>query len=116
MSITASELRLQELEQQIASLKSSIETKLKELRDDGVGDAPVSPPALPSRLKALECQRTLAVQRSKVMAVSWASNSQILASVSQDGRFVMWNALADALRPALALKSQWVMTVCLDKR
>jgi WD40 repeat protein len=108
--------QLVELEQRIASLKIEIESKQKEYRNGGMEDVPGSPAALQSRLKVLDCQRTLTCHRSKVMAVSWASNSEMIASVSQDGRLVLWNAFADALRPALALKSQWVMTVCLDKR
>lgn len=106
--------RIAEASAAIEQLKANIASLRDKLSNGCMGDDMAAPPALPARMKAIRHQRTLQGHSKKVTAISWASDSQTLASVYQDGKLNVWDALAGSLVSTLALRSAWVMTVCLD--
>jgi len=47
---------------------------------------------------------------AKIYAMQWAHDIPILASASQDGKLLVWNAITTLKMNALTLPSNWVMT------
>jgi guanine nucleotide-binding protein G(I)/G(S)/G(T) subunit beta-1 len=63
---------------------------------------------------ATKLRRQLKGHFGKVTAMHWAGDSQSVASASQDGKLLLWNALTTNKLKAIALKSPYVMTVGLE--
>lgn len=51
----------------------------------------------------------------KVYAMHWASNSKDLVSASQDGKLIVWNAMANTKSHVIPLRSSWVMTCAFEQ-
>jgi guanine nucleotide-binding protein G(I)/G(S)/G(T) subunit beta-1 len=58
----------------------------------------------------VKVRRILKGHLSKVYSLSWASDSRHLVSASQDGKLIVWDAVAENKVAAIPLKSAWVMT------
>lgn len=63
---------------------------------------------------ATKLRRQLKGHFGKVTAMHWAGDSQSLASASQDGKLLLWNALTTNKLKSITLKSPYVMTVGLE--
>jgi len=82
-----------------ANLKASADTTLAQFANDV--------PAL--NAVNLKIRRTLKGHLSKIYAMQWAGESPTLASASQDGRLIVWNAVTCLKMYAIALPTNWVM-------
>lgn len=58
----------------------------------------------------LVCCRTLQGHTGKVYSLDWTPEKNRIVSVSQDGRFIVWNALTSQKTHAIKLPCAWVMT------
>ena len=59
---------------------------------------------------AMKCRRTLRGHLAKIYGCQWAGNAPHLASVSQDGRLLVWNALTTLKLKAYQISCSWTMT------
>jgi len=58
----------------------------------------------------LKLRRTLKGHLAKIFAMQWAQDTPTLASASQDGKLLVWNAVTCLKMNAISLPSNWVMT------
>jgi len=58
----------------------------------------------------LRLRRTLKGHLAKIYAMQWSQDAPTLASASQDGKLIVWNAVTTLKMNALSLPSNWVMT------
>lgn len=63
---------------------------------------------------ATKVRRQLKGHFGKVTAMHWAGDSSSLASASQDGKLLLWNALTTNKLKSISLKSPYVMTVGME--
>ena len=63
-----------------------------------------------TKSEKLKARRTLKGHLSKIYALHWAEDSVHLVSASQDGKLLIWDALATNKIHAIPLRSSWVMT------
>lgn len=62
------------------------------------------------RCEKPKARRTLKGHLSKIYALHWSEDSVRLVSASQDGKLLVWDALATNKLHAIPLRSSWVMT------
>jgi guanine nucleotide-binding protein G(I)/G(S)/G(T) subunit beta-1 len=60
-------------------------------------------------------RKRLAGHFGKVYAMHWAGDSRRMVSASQDGKLIVWDALAQNKISAVPLRSSWVMTCAFDQ-
>jgi len=58
----------------------------------------------------MKLRRTLRGHLAKIYAMQWAQDTPTLASASQDGKLLVWNAVTCLKMNAINLPSNWVMT------
>jgi len=67
----------------------------------------------------LKTRRILKGHYGKVYAMHWGGPSESechkLVSASQDGKLIIWDATSTAKVNAIALRSSWVMTCCMEQ-
>eukprot|EP00249_Psilotum_nudum_P021698 c28211_g2_i2 orf=588-1694(-) len=56
------------------------------------------------------CCRILQGHTGKVYSLDWSREKNLIVSVSQDGRLIVWNALTSQKSHAIKLPCSWVMT------
>lgn len=59
---------------------------------------------------AMKCRRTLRGHLGKVYAVSWAFENSNIASASQDGKMIIWDALTTNKLSIVKLRCSWATT------
>jgi guanine nucleotide-binding protein G(I)/G(S)/G(T) subunit beta-1 len=62
-------------------------------------------------------RRQLRGHFGKVYALDWGGGTETntLLSASQDGKLLLWNAMSEAKKDAISLKSPWVMSCAMEK-
>jgi len=58
----------------------------------------------------MRLRRTLKGHLAKIYAMQWSQENPTLASASQDGKLIVWNAVTCLKMNAITLPSNWVMT------
>eukprot|EP01103_Thecamoeba_quadrilineata_P019593 TRINITY_DN8002_c0_g1_i1.p1 TRINITY_DN8002_c0_g1~~TRINITY_DN8002_c0_g1_i1.p1 ORF type:complete len:342 (+),score=63.24 TRINITY_DN8002_c0_g1_i1:45-1070(+) len=89
------------------ALKETIRANLKGSADTTLAQFANDVPALQNA--SLKIRRTLKGHLSKIYAMQWSGDQPTLASASQDGRLIVWNAVTCLKMHAIALPSNWVM-------
>jgi len=100
--------RLEEAKKESENLKAQIKTNIEAVKDTTLNKFTNDLPALPNT--SMKLRRTLKGHLGKIYALQWAEDSLTLASASQDGKLLVWNAVTCLKINALALPSNWVMT------
>eukprot|EP01118_Nematostelium_gracile_P013970 TRINITY_DN534_c0_g1_i1.p1 TRINITY_DN534_c0_g1~~TRINITY_DN534_c0_g1_i1.p1 ORF type:complete len:348 (-),score=78.20 TRINITY_DN534_c0_g1_i1:64-1017(-) len=62
------------------------------------------------KIVKLKLRRTLKGHLAKVYCMEWNANSRYMVSASQDGKLLVWDALAGNKLEVISLQSSWVMT------
>ena len=70
---------------------------------------------LPSFNSTPKLRRTLKGHFGKIYAMQWSCKENELVSASQDGKLIIWNAYTNEKINAIALRSSWVMTCCIEQ-
>jgi len=98
---------LEHFEKEAASLREQIKKNRDASTDTSLskssGDAPAVSPVMKLR-------RTLKGHLAKIYAMQWSKDAPTLASASQDGKLIVWNAVTCLKMNAINLPSNWVMT------
>lgn len=63
----------------------------------------------------LKIRRILKGHFGKVYAMHWSGNSKDMASASQDGKLIVWDAALNIKIQAIPLRSSWVMTCAFEQ-
>jgi len=58
----------------------------------------------------MKCRRTLKGHLSRIYATQWSSNPYVMASASQDGKLLVWDAFTTNKTHVIGLNTAWVMT------
>jgi guanine nucleotide-binding protein G(I)/G(S)/G(T) subunit beta-1 len=112
---------MQDLSTRIAAAKTKVEglknevakaqekklqgyTNLRSMAEDNVGLGP-----------QLKIRRILKGHFGKVYAMHWSGNSKDMASASQDGKLIIWDASLNIKIQAIPLRSSWVMTCAFEQ-
>jgi len=95
------------LEKEAEQLKEQIKRNREGLSDTTLAKATegVGPVNASVRLR-----RTLKGHLAKIYAMQWSQDSPTLASASQDGKLIVWNAVTTLKMNALTQPSAWVIT------
>ena len=64
---------------------------------------------------AFQIRRLLHGHFNKVHACAWSGDDTTCVSASQDSRLVVWNAFTEHKKDVLALRSNWIMCVALER-
>lgn len=106
--------RISNAKKQVESLKKQVAT-VREEKIKGYNGlksmAPNAPPVGPPP----KIRRHLKGHFGKVYALHWSGNSRDLVSASQDGKLIVWNAMANTKTQAIPLRSSWVMTCAFEQ-
>jgi len=100
--------RLEEAKNEADSLKAQIKQNADAVNDTNLSKFTNDLPALPN--VTMKLRRTLKGHLGKIYAMQWAEDGLTLASASQDGKLLVWNAVTCLKINALPLPSNWVMT------
>lgn len=108
--------RIADAKRQVESLKQQV-TKAQEQKLSGYNGiksvaAGKAPPLAPSAPKV---RRTLKGHFGKIYAMHWSGSSKDLVSASQDGKLIVWDAIANTKTQAIPLRSSWVMTCAFEQ-
>jgi len=95
------------LEKEAEQLKEQLKRNRESTADTVLSKSSDNAPAVNVNLRQ---KRTLKGHLAKIFAMQWAQDSPILASASQDGKLIVWNAVTTLKMNALSLPSNWVMT------
>jgi guanine nucleotide-binding protein G(I)/G(S)/G(T) subunit beta-1 len=98
----------QKLKAEIASLKETLKRAKEANKTGSLAKASDSIPAVTTT--SLKLRRTLKGHLAKIYAMQWSEESPTLASASQDGKLLVWNAVTCLKMNAINLPSNWVMT------
>ncbi|KAI6701210.1 hypothetical protein NL676_015534 [Syzygium grande] len=96
----------------VNSLRERLKQKRVQLLDTDVAGYATAQGRAPVTFGAtdLVCCRTLQGHTGKVYSLDWTPEKNRIVSVSQDGRFIVWNALTSQKTHAIKLPCAWVMT------
>jgi len=98
---------LDSLEQEAASLREQIKKNREAATNSTLAKSCGDAPAVSISLKL---RRTLKGHLAKIYAMQWSQDAPTLASASQDGKLIVWNAVTCLKMNAINLPSNWVMT------
>jgi len=104
------EERLEEAKKEAESLREIIKQNIQAVADTNLTKFSADVPAA-SNLN-MKLRRTLKGHLGKIYAMQWAEDkdNSTLASASQDGKLLVWNAVNCLKMHAVPLPSNWVMT------
>jgi guanine nucleotide-binding protein G(I)/G(S)/G(T) subunit beta-1 len=106
--IAAAKKQVESLKQQVKKAKDEKSAGYDGLKAAAAGKiAPLGP--LP------KVRRQLKGHFGKVYAMHWSGNSKDIVSASQDGKLIVWDAVANAKTQAIPLRSSWVMTCAFEQ-
>jgi len=100
--------RLEEARKEAENLRAQIKKNTEAVADTNLAKFTGDIPALPN--VNLKIRRTLKGHLGKIYAMQWSEEGHTLASASQDGKLLIWNAITCLKVNALPLASNWVMT------
>lgn len=58
----------------------------------------------------LKTRRTLKSHQGKVLAIDWSSDKRHVASSSQDGKLIIWDAFTTNKEHLVTMPTTWIMT------
>ena len=99
--------QVESLKKQVASVREEKIKGYNGLKSMAPNPSPVGPPP--------KIRRHLKGHFGKVYALHWSGNSRDLVSASQDGKLIVWNAMANTKTQAIPLRSSWVMTCAFEQ-
>jgi len=107
--ITAAKKQVENLKLQVTQAQ---EAKLRGYKGiQSIAGSRTLPPLGPTP----KVRRDLKGHFGKVYALHWAGNSKNLVSASQDGKLIVWDAMAKNKIHAIPLRSSWVMTCAFEQ-
>lgn len=112
MSVAELKERHRTATETVNSLRERLKQKRVQLLDTDVAGYARTQGKTPVTFGAtdLVCCRTLQGHTGKVYSLDWTPERNRIVSVSQDGRFIVWNALTSQKTHAIRLPCAWVMT------
>ncbi|KAK3412520.1 hypothetical protein EUGRSUZ_I01264 [Eucalyptus grandis] len=112
MSVAELKERHRAATETVNSLRERLKQKRVQLLDTDVAGYARTQGKTPVTFGAtdLVCCRTLQGHTGKVYSLDWTPERNRIVSVSQDGRFIVWNALTSQKTHAIRLPCAWVMT------
>eukprot|EP01101_Sappina_pedata_P011491 TRINITY_DN7736_c0_g1_i1.p1 TRINITY_DN7736_c0_g1~~TRINITY_DN7736_c0_g1_i1.p1 ORF type:complete len:362 (-),score=153.81 TRINITY_DN7736_c0_g1_i1:206-1246(-) len=96
------------LKAEIAELKNTLKKAKDSNKTGSLAKASDSVAAITNT--NLRLRRTLKGHLAKIYAMQWSEENPTLASASQDGKLLVWNAVTCLKMNAINLPSNWVMT------
>ena len=107
--------RIAAAKKQVESLKSQV-AKAREAKMDGYEGIKALAAGKVQPLGPIpKMRRTLKGHFGKVYAMHWSGNGTDLVSASQDGKLIVWEAMANIKTQAIPLRSSWVMTCAFEQ-
>jgi len=107
--------RIAAAKKQVESLKSQV-AKAREAKMDGYeGIKGLAAGKIQALGPIPKMRRTLKGHFGKVYAMHWSGNGTDLVSASQDGKLIVWEAMANIKTQAIPLRSSWVMTCAFEQ-
>lgn len=107
--------RIAAAKKQVESLKSQV-AKAREAKMDGYeGIKGLAAGKIQALGPMPKMRRTLKGHFGKVYAMHWSGNGVDLVSASQDGKLIVWEAMANIKTQAIPLRSSWVMTCAFEQ-
>jgi len=100
--------QIDEAKKEADNLKSLIKQNVEAVKDTDLAKFAADVPQLGNI--NMKLRRTLKGHLGKIYAMQWAEETTTLASASQDGKMLVWNAVTCLKMNALPLPSNWVMT------
>lgn len=102
---------LEDLQKQIISLRDEIKQR-KTIPKETRNALAKHYLKTPEGLKVCDFKNTKKLEGhfGKIYSMHWASDSEHLASASQDGKLMIWNGITTNKRHMINLRSSWVMT------
>jgi guanine nucleotide-binding protein G(I)/G(S)/G(T) subunit beta-1 len=109
-------LKIESAKTQISSLESQLNVERTKKRDatlySNSSKAHLAEIRVPPATKV---RRTLKCHFGKVTSLHWSGDSSCVASASQDGKLLLWNANTTNKLKSISLKSPYVMTVGMEQ-
>ena len=99
---------------QVEGLKSQL-AKASKAKKDGYDGLEALAEGNAQTFTPLKQRRVLRGHFGKVYAMHWGGNNTDLVSASQDGKLMVWQAMANLKLQAIPLRSSWVMTCCFEQ-
>lgn len=100
-------MELEEAKKEIENLKAQIKKNAEGAANTTLAKACADVPSLPN--VSVKLRRTLKGHLAKIYAMQWSESGPTLASASQDGKMLVWNAVTCLKMNAITLPSTWVM-------
>jgi len=100
--------RLAQAKKEAEVLQATLKQTAEGLQDTNLAKFTADVPALPN--VSMKLRRTLKGHLGKIYAMQWSQEALTLASASQDGKILVWNAVTCLKMHAIPLPSTWVMT------
>jgi len=100
-------MEVDDAKKEIDSLKQQIKSNVDGLSDTTLAKSGGDVAALPNI--NMKLRRTLKGHLAKIYAMQWSESGPTLASASQDGKMIVWNAVTCLKMNAINLPSTWVM-------
>jgi len=99
----------------IEAAKKEAENLKNQIKQNAAANGNTTLAAASSGIPALgnvtmKLRRTLKGHLAKIYAMQWSQDTPTLASASQDGKLIVWNAVTCLKMNAINLPSNWVMT------
>jgi len=111
------EERLAEAKKEAENLRAIVKQNIEAVGDTNLLKSSADVPAIAANLN-LKLRRTLKGHLGKIYAMQWAEDKDTptLASASQDGKMLVWNAVNCLKMHAIPLPSNWVMTCAYSSK
>jgi len=100
---------ISDLKKEVEGLKEKVKAARKEKADTTLAKAAERLSSFP-RTEKIRVRRTLKGHLSKVYAMHWAVEKNVLVSAAQEGQLIVWEALSTAKLAAIPLRSARVTT------
>lgn len=113
MSSTAE--RIAAAKKQVDGLKKDLEKAKEKKMEDYEGISSIAGGKASPLIQAPKTRRVLKGHFGKVYSCHWAGDSKNLVSASQDGKLIVWDAMANVKVDAIPLRSSWVMTCAFEQ-
>lgn len=105
------QLAIQQLREQIDQMQFIIQEQVEQADGNPVLHQMALSKSVPNVEAKFSVRRVLKGHFGKVYAMQWCpASAHFLASASQDGKIIIWNALNGTKVNAIPLRSSWVMT------
>ncbi|CAF0913428.1 unnamed protein product [Brachionus calyciflorus] len=99
---------IEELTREVEALKKKLEEERAKFNDVALNV--VAQKLEPITGFQLKARRSLKGHQGKVLAIDWCSDKRHIASSSQDGKLVIWDAFSTNKEHVVTMPTTWVMT------